>query len=118
MMIAQPVVDVCARCSVATLRSAVDSARPGTVIRVHARQRGGVIIRVPLTMLGGGNELVGDDGAETGIDVQAPGVRIADLTIRGFATDDASGRSAAIVLDSSGTRVDNVSFLDNRFALS
>jgi nitrous oxidase accessory protein NosD/ABC-type Mn2+/Zn2+ transport system ATPase subunit len=88
------------------------------VIRVHDRQRGGVIIRVPLTILGGGNELVGDDGAETGIDVQAPGVRIADLTIRGFATDDASGRSAAIVLDSSGTRVDNVSFLDNRFALS
>lgn len=116
-MIVPAAMDVCANCAYTSLPAAVAAAKPGSVIRVHDRQPGGTVVRVPLTIEGAGGEISGGTSG-IGIDVRAPRVTIRHLTLRGFGRNDSSGRSAAIVVESDGDSLVDITFFDNTFGLS
>lgn len=88
---------VCATCAVRSLDAALAGARPGTTIVVDGSVRGRAVVRVPHITIAGRNDAAIDGGGGTAVAIEAPDVRLTDLTVRGAGTDP-DGKAAAIIV--------------------
>ncbi|HKU66969.1 MAG TPA: NosD domain-containing protein, partial [Candidatus Baltobacteraceae bacterium] len=111
------IVTVCAvGCAYDSLGAAVQRVPVRSTIVVRGNARGGVTVDRPLTIRGEGGAAI--SGGDSGIVVRAPHVVVEHLRFTGYAHDDPSGRSAAVVLAApDGTVRENV-FEANGFAIT
>lgn len=116
-MIASPPVVVCATCAVSSVEAALRDAGPGTTIVVDGVVRGRAVVRVPNVAIAGrpGAALVSP--GTTVLDVEAPGVRIAGLTIRGGGADP-DGKQAAVLIRAPRATLASLRVLDAPFGVS
>lgn len=117
-MISHAPIDVCARCAYTTVQAAVAAAVPGSVIEVHDRQTGPLVIRVPLTLDGGNNEFAANGKGGSGIEIRGRNVTLRNAIVRGFGGGDDSGRTAGVVVASAHARIRNLTFVDDAFGFS
>lgn len=107
---------VCTTCRYHSLQDAVVAAGAGSRIVVRGRQPGELVVIKPVTIEGDGNAEI--TGGRFGLRVKTPHVTVRNLTLRGFSSDDLSGRDAAIVVEAKNARISNVRISKSAFGIT
>lgn len=111
------IVTVCAvGCMYSSVATAAQRVPVRSTIVVRGNAHGGVMVDRPLTIRGEGGATM--SGGISGIVVRAPHVLVEHLRFTGYAHDDPSGRSAAIVLVAPDGIVRDNQFQGNAFAIT
>lgn len=100
-----------------SLQAVVDAAPPGSEVVVRGLQRGPVVIRKPLRLVGEGEAVVDGLGAGTVVRIEAPGVVLARLRIRASGTE-LNTEDAGVYVGAPGAVLEDLVLEDVLFGLN
>lgn len=100
-----------------SLQALVDSAPPGAEVVVRGLQRGPLVIRKPLRVVGEGEAWVDGLGTGTVVRIEAPGVVLARLRIRGSGTE-LNTEDAGVYVGAPGAVLEDLVLEDVLFGLN
>jgi len=101
----------------ASLQARIDAAPPGATVTVHGVERGPVVIRKPVRLVGEPGAVIDGGGRGTVVRITVPGVILSRLAVRRSGTD-LNEEDAGIAIDARGAVLEDLALDDVLFGLN